>query len=55
VAEPEKRDRLAMSGSVTLTMAVAVIGILALTIAFGFLLSGLGGGAGGLFPTVTTP
>ncbi|MGO8947218.1 MAG: NADH-quinone oxidoreductase subunit N [Ktedonobacterales bacterium] len=47
--EPAKRDRLAMPGSVNAVMALAVIGIIALTVAFGVLLNHLGGSASSLF------
>lgn len=49
VADPQKRDRLAMPGSVNLTMAIAVVGILALTVAFGVLLNAIGPSASGFF------
>jgi len=49
VVEPAKKDRLSASFSVNLTMALAVVGILGLTIAFGLLLSQLQFGAGSLF------
>jgi len=35
--EPEKRERIQASTGVNLTMALAVIGIFVLTVAFGFL------------------
>ena len=35
--EPEKRERIQASTGVKLTMALAVIGIFVLTVAFGFL------------------
>jgi NADH-quinone oxidoreductase subunit N len=47
--EPAKRDRLGMPASVNLVMALSVIGIIALTIAFGILLNHLGGSASSLF------
>ena len=50
VVEPPKRDRLKVPASVNLTMALAVVGILALTVAFGLLLNAVGPSAGGLFP-----
>lgn len=49
VVEPQKRDRLAVPGSVNTTMAVAVFGILALTVAFGLLLTQVGTSASSLF------
>lgn len=53
VADPQKRDRLAMPGSINLTMTVAVVGILALTVAFGFLLNAIGPSANSFFLTLT--
>jgi proton-translocating NADH-quinone oxidoreductase chain N len=50
--EPPKRDRLTMPGSVRLTMALAIIGILGLTVVFGVLLSQLNGAAVNLFPAL---
>ncbi len=47
--EPAKRDRLSMPASVNIVMALAVFGIIALTVAFGALLSHVGGSAGSLF------
>ena len=48
--EPPKRDRLEMPGSVRLTMALSVLGILVLTVVFGLLISSLNLGAVNLFP-----
>ena len=48
--EPPKRDRLEMPGSVRLTMALSVLGILVLTVVFGVLINYLNGGAVNLFP-----
>jgi NADH-quinone oxidoreductase subunit N len=47
--EPAKRDRLSIPASVNIVMTLAVIGIIALTVAFGFLLNDLGGSASSLF------
>ncbi|MGZ3585412.1 MAG: NADH-quinone oxidoreductase subunit N, partial [Ktedonobacterales bacterium] len=52
VAEPQKRDRLAMPRSINLTMTIAVVGILALTVAFGLLLNALGPSASGFFTQI---
>jgi len=48
--EPAKRERLQVPGSVQATMALSVLGIFALTIVFGVLLSQIGAGAAGLIP-----
>jgi NADH-quinone oxidoreductase subunit N len=47
--EPAKRDRLSMPASVNIVMTLAVVGIIALTVAFGVLLNHLGGSASSLF------
>src|SRR5215469_2284817 len=47
--EPAKRDRLRVPGPVNVVMTLAVIGIIALTFAFGILLDHLGGSASSLF------
>ncbi len=47
--DPAKRDRLTIPGSVNLTMTLSVIGIIALTIAFGVLLTHVGTSANSLF------
>jgi hypothetical protein len=47
--EPAKRDRLRIPGPVNIVMALAVIGIIALTIVFGVLLNDLGSSASSLF------
>ena len=47
--EPAKRDRLAMPASVNFVMALAVIGIIALTVAFGVLLNHVNISATSLF------
>ncbi len=49
VIEPVKRDRLSVSGAVNATMGLAVFGILALTVAFGVLLTSLTTSANSLF------
>jgi NADH-quinone oxidoreductase subunit N len=49
VVEPQKRDRLSIPGSVNLTMTVAVVGILVLTVAFGLVLNAIGPSASGFF------
>jgi NADH-quinone oxidoreductase subunit N len=48
VIEPEKKERIPVPGSVSLTMALAVIGIFALTIVIGVLMAQAAGGAGSL-------
>lgn len=48
VIEPQKKERVPVPGSVSLTMAVAVIGIFALTIVLGVLMSQAASGAGSL-------
>ena len=52
VIEPQKKERVPVSGSVSLTMAVAVIGIFALTIALGLLLPEAASGAGSLIQVI---
>ena len=52
VIEPQKKERIPVSGSVSLTMAVAVIGIFALTIALGLLLPEAASGAGSLIQVI---
>jgi NADH-quinone oxidoreductase subunit N len=47
--EPEKKDRLSTAPAVNVTMALAVVGILGLTVAFGLLLNQIQFGAGSLF------
>ena len=49
VIEPEKREYVQTSAGVGLTMAIAVIGIIVLTIVFGPLLAQIGLGANSLF------
>jgi NADH-quinone oxidoreductase subunit N len=48
VIEPQKKERVPVPGSVSLTMAVAVIGIFALTVVLGVLMSQAASGAGSL-------
>ena len=48
VIEPKKKERIQVSGSVSLTMAIAVVGIFALTIVIGVLMSQAASGAGSL-------
>jgi NADH-quinone oxidoreductase subunit N len=48
VIEPEKKERIPVPGSVSLTMTIAVVGIFALTIVLGVLLSQAASGAGSL-------
>jgi NADH-quinone oxidoreductase subunit N len=50
--EPVKRDRLATAPAITVTMALAVVGILALTVAFGALLTHINAGATSIFTFV---
>ncbi len=52
VIEPQKKERIPVPGSVSLTMAVAVIGIFALTIALGLLLPQAASGAGSLIQVI---
>ena len=52
VIEPQKKERIPVSGAVSLTMAVAVIGIFALTIALGLLLPEAASGAGSLIQAI---
>jgi NADH-quinone oxidoreductase subunit N len=47
--DPVKRDRLAVPGPVNITMVLAIVGILALTVAFGVLLTTLNASANSLF------
>ena len=49
VVEPEKRDYVQTPRSVALTMALAVIGVLALTVVFGQVMAQVGLGANSLF------
>jgi len=48
VIEPQKKERVPVPGSVSLTMAIAVIGIFALTVVIGVLMSQAASGAGSL-------
>jgi NADH-quinone oxidoreductase subunit N len=48
VIEPKKKERIPVSGSVSLTMAIAVVGIFALTIVIGVLMSQAASGADSL-------
>jgi NADH-quinone oxidoreductase subunit N len=50
--EPAKRERIQVPGSVQATMALSVLGIFALTVVFGVLLSQVGAGAGSLIPVI---
>ncbi|HLZ22400.1 MAG TPA: NADH-quinone oxidoreductase subunit N [Ktedonobacterales bacterium] len=50
--EPVKRDRLSTASAVSFTMAVAVVGIFALTVAFGVLLTQLNLSAASIFTFV---
>ncbi len=50
--EPAKVDRVSAPRPVAVTMALCVLGILALTVAFGFLLNQVGTGGGSLFTFV---
>jgi NADH-quinone oxidoreductase subunit N len=52
VIEPQKKERIPVPGPVSLTMAVAVIGIFALTIALGLLLPQAASGAGSLIQVI---
>ena len=52
VVEPEKVERLSTPRSLGVTMALCVIGILALTVAFGTLLNQIVSGAGSLFALI---
>ena len=52
VIEPQKKERIPVPGSVSLTMAAAVIGIFALTIALGLLLPQAASGAGSLIQAI---
>jgi NADH:ubiquinone oxidoreductase subunit 2 (subunit N) len=49
VIEPEKREYVQTPSSVALTMVIAVVGIIVLTIVFGPLLAQIGLGANSLF------
>ncbi|HEX6540141.1 MAG TPA: NADH-quinone oxidoreductase subunit N [Ktedonobacterales bacterium] len=49
VIEPKKRERITVSNSVSLTMAVSVIGVFVLTIVIGVLMTQAASGAGSLF------
>jgi NADH-quinone oxidoreductase subunit N len=48
VIEPKKKERIPVSSSVSLTMAIAVVGIFALTIVIGVLMTQAASGAGSL-------
>ncbi len=50
--EPAKRERVQVPGSVQATMVFSVLGIFALTVVFGLLLSQISAGAGSLIPVV---
>ena len=52
VIEPDRPDRLAMPRAVNVTMAFSVVGILAVTVIFGVLLTNVGAGASSLFTIV---
>lgn len=49
VVEPEKRDHVHTPGAVKLTMALAVTGVIAITVVFGPLMAQIGVSAGSLF------
>jgi len=49
VVEPEKRDHVQTPASVGVTMAIAIAGVIALTIVFGPLMTQVGIGANSLF------
>ena len=50
--EPAKRDRLSVAPALTITMSLAILGILVLTVAFGALLTQINAGATSIFTFV---